>query len=159
MNSTLPLITIVTFLPLVGVLILLFQRKDDADLLKRTALTVAAVVFVVSLLFVVSLGSIGGFDLQQPGYQYHEKVAWIPAFGINYEVGIDGLSLLLVLLTTFLMPLAILSSWNSVKDRLKEYLIFLLVLETGMLGVFVSLDLFLFYVFWEVVLIPMYFLI
>ena len=159
MNSTLPLITIVTFLPLVGVLILLFQRKDDADLLKRTALTVAAVVFVVSLLFVVQIGSIGGFDLNQPGYQYYEKYAWIPAFNINYEVGIDGLSLLLILLTTFLMPLAILSSWNSVKDRLKEYLIFLLVLETGMLGVFFSLDLFLFYVFWEIVLIPMYFLI
>ena len=119
MNSTLPLITIVTFLPLVGVLILLFQRKDDADTLKRTALTVAAVVFVVSLLFVVQLGSIGGFDLNQPGYQYYEKYAWIPAFNINYEVGIDGLSLLLILLTTFLMPLAILSSWNSVKDRLK----------------------------------------
>jgi NADH-quinone oxidoreductase subunit M len=159
MNSTLPLITIVTFLPLVGAALLLFQRKDDADTLKRTALTAAALVFGASLLFVVRIGSIGGFDLTQAGFQYYEKRAWIETFQINYEVGIDGLSLLLVLLTTFLMPLAILSSWNSIQDRLKEYLIFMLVLETGMLGVFVSLDLFLFYVFWEIVLIPMYFLI
>jgi NADH-quinone oxidoreductase subunit M len=159
MNSTLPLITIVTFLPLVGAVLLLFQRKDDADMLKRTALMVAVAVFVASLLFVVRIGSIGGFDPSRAGFQYYEKHAWIETFNINYEVGIDGLSLLLVLLTTFLMPLAILSSWNSIKDRLKEYLIFMLVLETGMLGVFVSLDLFLFYVFWEIVLIPMYFLI
>ena len=82
----------------------------------------------------------------------------MPAFGIEYIVGIDGLSLFLVLLTTLLMPLAILASW-SIKDKVKEYLVFMLLLETGMLGAFVALDLFLFYVFWEVMLVPMYFLI
>ncbi len=158
MNS-LPLITIITFLPLVGAIILLFQRKEDTTTIKQTALIVSVLTFIVSLLFVVRVGSLGGFDFNQAGFQYAEKYVWIPAFGINYEVGIDGLSLLLVLLTTFLTPLAILSSFEAIKDRVKEYYIFMLVLETGMVGVFVSLDLFLFYVFWEVTLVPMYFLI
>jgi NADH-quinone oxidoreductase subunit M len=90
--------------------------------------------------------------------QLVERVPWMRFYGIQYLVGIDGISLFLVLLTTFLMPIAILASW-SVKDRIKEYLFFMLVLETGMLGAFVALDLFLFYVFWEVMLVPMYFLI
>ena len=155
MNLTnLPLISIVTFLPLVGALILAFQNREDSNGLKQTALVVSILTFIVSLGFVV-----GGFRFDQAGFQFKETYQWIEAFKINYEVGIDGISLLLVLLTTFLMPLAILSSWNSIKDRLKEYMVFMLILETGMLGVFVSLDLFLFYVFWEVVLIPMYFLI
>jgi NADH-quinone oxidoreductase subunit M len=90
--------------------------------------------------------------------QFVERIPWMPAFGIGYIVGIDGISLFLVLLTTFLMPLAIVASW-TVQDRIKEYHFFMLVLETGMLGAFVALDLFLFYVFWEVMLVPMYFLI
>ena len=90
--------------------------------------------------------------------QLVESLRWMPNFGINYIVGIDGISLFLVLLTTLLMPIAILASW-SVQDKVKEYLIFMLLLETGMLGAFVALDLFLFYVFWEVMLVPMYFLI
>ena len=91
--------------------------------------------------------------------QFEQLVTWIPSIGVNYHVGIDGISLFLVLLTTFLTPITILSSWNSIDRRVKEYFIFLLLLETGMLGVFVALDLFLFYVFWEVMLVPMYFLI
>jgi NADH-quinone oxidoreductase subunit M len=91
--------------------------------------------------------------------QFVERVPWIESYGIDYFVGIDGFSLLLVMLTTFLMPLAVLASWESITERLREYMIFMLLLETGMLGVFVSLDLFLFYVFWEAMLIPMYFLI
>lgn len=158
-QSPLPLITIVTFLPLVGAIYLLFQSRDDAAALKRAALIVSVITFVVSLLFVVRVGPIGGFDLAQPGFQYHERYDWIPAFHIGYEVGIDGISLLLVLLTTLLSPLAILSSFEAIKDRAKEYYIFMLILESGMLGVFVSLDLFLFYVFWEVTLVPMYFLV
>jgi NADH-quinone oxidoreductase subunit M len=155
MNLTnLPLITIVTFLPLVGVLIILFLNGEDKQAIKQTALIVSILTFIVSLGFVV-----GGFDRAQSGFQFVEKQPWIPAFGINYEVGLDGISLLLILLTTLLSPLAILSSFESIKDRLKEYYIFMLVLETGMLGVFISLDLFLFYVFWEVTLVPMYFLI
>ncbi len=155
MNLTnLPMTTIVTFLPLVGVLILLFQPREDTTTLKQTALVVSILTFVASLGFVL-----GGFNFNTASFQFAEKYPWIAAFGINYEVGIDGISLLLVLLTTFLLPLTILSSWNSVKDRLKEYLVFMLILESGMLGVFVSLDLFLFYVFWEVTLVPMYFLV
>ena len=155
MNLThFPLISLVTFLPTIGALIVAVQNKEDTNSLKQTALVVSILTFIVSLGFVV-----GGFDRTQAAYQFTEKYAWIPSFGINYEVGIDGISLLLVLLTTLLTPIAILSSWTSIKDRMKEYMVFLLILETGMLGVFVSLDLFLFYVFWEVTLVPMYFLI
>ena len=155
MNLThFPLISLVTFLPTIGALIVALQNKEDTNSLKQTALVVSILTFIVSLGFVV-----GGFDRTQAAYQFTEKYAWIPSFGINYEVGIDGISLLLVLLTTLLTPIAILSSWTSIKDRMKEYMVFLLILETGMLGVFVSLDLFLFYVFWEVTLVPMYFLI
>ena len=91
--------------------------------------------------------------------QFVENVPWIQTLGANYHVGIDGISLLLVLLTTLLGPLAILSSWDAIEDRVKEYYAFMLMLQTGMLGVFISLDFFLFYVFWEVMLVPMYFLI
>jgi NADH-quinone oxidoreductase subunit M len=149
-----PLISLVVFLPTIGALIVAFENKEDANTLKQTAMVVSVLTFIVSLGFVF-----GGFNRDLSGYQFTETYKWIPAFNINYEVGIDGISLLLVLLTTFLTPIAILSSWNSIKDRMKEYMVFLLFLETGMLGVFVSLDLFLFYVFWEVTLVPMYFLI
>src|SRR4030095_16937332 len=99
------------------------------------------------------------FDASKSGFQFIEKGSWIPSIGVQYFLGIDGISLLLILLTTLLGFLAILSSWTAVTDRVKEYYIFLLALQTGMLGVFVSLDLFLFYVFWEAMLVPMYFLI
>jgi NADH-quinone oxidoreductase subunit M len=91
--------------------------------------------------------------------QFVDRAVWVPQWGINYFLGVDGISLWLVLLTTLLLPIAILSSWNAIHDRLKEYLIFMLLLETGLVGVFVSLDAFLFYVFWEFTLVPMYFLI
>ena len=91
--------------------------------------------------------------------QFEQSVPWIPSLGVQYHVGIDGISLFLVLLTTVLTPIAILSSWNSIEKRVREYYLFMLMLETGMIGVFVALDLFLFYVFWEVMLVPMYFLI
>ena len=92
-------------------------------------------------------------------YQFEEQRAWIPSLGISYHLGIDGISLLLVLLTTFLMPLTLLASWHSIEKRWKEFAVTMLLLETGMLGVFVALDLFLFYVFWEAMLIPMYLII
>src|SRR2546426_6278019 len=91
--------------------------------------------------------------------QFVQNIPWIQTIGANYHVGIDGISLLLVMLTTLLGPLAVLSSWEAIHDRVKEYYVFMLMLQTGMLGVFVSLDFFLFYVFWEVMLVPMYFLI
>ena len=94
-----------------------------------------------------------------PGMQFEARRAWLPDWGISYHVGIDGLSLWLVILTTFLTPLALLGSWSSIDRRVKEFNVFMLLLEAGMLGVFVALDLFLFYIFWEAMLIPMYFLI
>jgi NADH-quinone oxidoreductase subunit M len=149
----LPLISIVTFLPLVGAVILLFVKKENADLIKRFTLVWTILTFVVSLGFLI------GFRIADPGFQFQESYPWIPQIGVGYQVGLDGINLLLILLTTGLMPLAILSSFNAITDRVKEYYIFLLLLEVGMLGVFVSLDLFLFYVFWEITLVPMYFLI
>ena len=149
----LPLITIVTFLPLVGAVLLFFVKKEHTETIKRFALIWTLITLVVSLGFLI------GFRPAYPGFQFSEQYSWIPQLNISYQVGLDGISLLLILLTTGLMPLAVLSSYNSITDRVKEYYIFMLLLETGMLGVFVSLDLFLFYVFWEVTLVPMYFLI
>jgi NADH-quinone oxidoreductase subunit M len=155
MNLTqIPLVTLITFFPLIGILFLLFTPKDREETIRRIAMAFSAITFILSLGLLF-----GGFDLNTAGFQFEENVAWIPAWGINYHVGVDGISILLVLLTTLIMPIAILSSWTSIKDRLREYMIFMLMLETAMLGVFVSLDLFLFYVFWEFSLVPMYFLI
>jgi len=105
------------------------------------------------------LGLFSGFDVSNPGYQFVEHAPWLPGWGIDYFVGIDGISLFLVLLTTFLMPIVLLASWNDITQSVRSYLFFMLFLETGMLGAFVSLNLFQFYVFWEVMLIPMYFII
>ena len=109
--------------------------------------------------FLVSLPLYFSFDASIADYQFVEQRPWIPSLGVTYHLGVDGISVLLVLLTTFLMPLVILSSWTSVESRWKEFAITMLLLETGMVGVFVSLDLFLFYVFWEAMLIPMYLII
>ena len=147
------IITLVTFFPLVGMLALLFVGKEEAK-------TVKLVGIVTSLLtFVFSLHLYFYFDNQAQGFQFVQNVVWIGNLNIGYHVGIDGLSLLMVLLTTFLTPLALLGTWNSVEHRIREYTMMILLLETGMIGVFVSLDLFLFYVFWEAMLIPMYFII
>ncbi len=141
-----------TFLPLAGAILLIFIPKERKDIHRLFALFVSLLTFALSL-FVFS-----AFDASRPEAQLIEKGMWL-GYGINYHVGVDGLSLLLVLLTTFLFPVAVLSGWHYIDQRVKEYHIFLLFLETGILGVFVSLNLFLFYVFWEVMLIPMYFLI
>jgi len=148
----LPIISFITFFPLAGAVILIFMNKEKRSLLLSFSLVIALITFVVSLLLYFN------FNSQTPDPQFVEKANWI-GYGINYHVGIDGISLFLVLLTTFLMPIAILSSWTYIQKRVKEYLIFMLLLETGIIGVFVSLNLFLFYVFWEAMLIPMYFLI
>lgn len=138
--------------PVIGALLLAFVPRHRIGTLFSIAFLASGVDFLWSLRIFNS------FDAGEGGMQFTERMAWIPAFGIEYSVGLDGISLFLVLLTTLLMPVAILASW-SVRDRVKEYLIFMLLLETGMLGAFVALDLFLFYVFWEVMLVPMYFLI
>jgi len=147
-----PILSIVTFLPLAGAVLFIFIPKEQKNLLKYLALFIALITFFASLPLFFNFNG----DTADP--QFVESADWI-GYGIQYYIGIDGISLLLIMLTTFLFPLAILSSWNSVQDRIKEYLIFMLILETGIIGVFVSLNLFLFYVFWEAMLIPMYFLI
>jgi NADH-quinone oxidoreductase subunit M len=147
------LLSLVTFLPTIGaVLVLLLPRRQEAATkLATVAITVAT--------FVISLPLYFRFDRASADYQFVEVKSWIPSLGVSYHVGVDGISVLLVLLTTFLMPLVILSSWHSVESRWKEFAITMLLLETGMIGVFVALDLFLFYVFWEAMLIPMYLII
>src|SRR5882724_12068422 len=149
----LPLLSVVTFLPGAAGLALLFVPRRAVGVLRGGSLAIAVVTFVLSLPLYV------GFDADVLGYQFEEHWRWMPTLGASYHVGVDGISLLLVLLTTFLMPLALASAWGSIEDRIKEFVATMLILETGMLGVFVSLDLFLFYVFWEAMLIPMYFII
>jgi NADH-quinone oxidoreductase subunit M len=147
------LLSTVTFLPALGaVLVFLLPRRAEA-LARQVALAVSVATFVVSLPLYF------GFNPATPDYQFVEQRAWMPTLGVAYHLGVDGISLLLVLLTTFLMPLALLASWSSVEARWKEFAITMLLLETGMVGVFVALDLFLFYIFWEAMLIPMYLII
>jgi NADH-quinone oxidoreductase subunit M len=150
------LLTYVIFLPLMGVMPILFipQKSDEGKNVIR------GISFVISVLvFLVSLRIFYGFDVKQPGLQFIEHYPWIPSYGITYFIGLDGLSFWLILLTTFLTPLTILSTWKAIDKRVKEFQIAMLVLETAMLGTFFALDLFLFYVFWELMLIPMYLII
>jgi NADH-quinone oxidoreductase subunit M len=152
MTANIPLTSIVTFLPLAGALLLVFFRGESVRAVRTAALAVSLLTFALSLFLFF------GFDGKAGLPEFTERASWLGR-GLNYHVGVDGISLFLVLLTTFLTPLALLSSWRAVTDRVKEFSFFMLVLETGMIGVFVSLNLFLFYVFWEAMLIPMYFLI
>lgn len=147
------LLLLTLLIPLVtaGVLMLLPAENRRAHRMVSTVGSIAA--------FLVSLGLWFQFDKGNAGFQFLTDVTWISSLDVGFRFGIDGMSLLLVLLTTFIMPIAIMSSWEPIKDREKLYYIMLMILEFGMLGVFVSLDTFLFYVFWELVLIPMYFLI
>jgi NADH-quinone oxidoreductase subunit M len=148
-----PILSLLIFLPLAGAILLLVINKEKAATLRAVALVVSLVEFFVSLpLFFV-------FDSRSGSMQFVEDYWWIKDYGISYKLGIDGISLLLVLLTTFLTVLCILSSWKAITVRVKEFMISFLFLETGMLGALVSLDLVLFYVFWEMMLIPMYLLI
>ena len=146
------LLTILVFLPVAGALAVALMPRGAVRAQKLVGLAVTTVVFAASLALV------WGFKAG-PGMQFEARRAWLADWGISYHVGIDGLSLWLVILTTFLTPLALLGSWSSIDRRVREFNIFMLLLEAGMLGVFVALDLFLFYIFWEAMLIPMYFLI
>ncbi|MGA3201031.1 MAG: NADH-quinone oxidoreductase subunit M [Bryobacteraceae bacterium] len=145
---------LVLFLPLFGFLLLLLTPKDNPVVLRWTAMAISLVVFAVSL------GLLAPYWFAYPsGYTFQTYKAWINFPPIHYHVGLDGLSLWLVLLTTFLTPIAVAISWKYIELRVKEYFAFLILLEFGLIGVFISIDLFLFYVFWEVALVPMYFLI
>jgi NADH-quinone oxidoreductase subunit M len=145
-------LTLLLAIPVIGALALLLVSRRQRRLLFAVALIVSSANFLWSLKI------LSQFDGSKGEMQLIERVPWMPFYGIEYAVGIDGISLFLILLTTLLMPIAILASW-SVHEKVKQYLFFMLLLETGMLGAFVALDLFLFYVFWEIMLVPMYFLI
>jgi NADH-quinone oxidoreductase subunit M len=147
------LLSTLVFFPALGALGLLILRGDDHVWIRRLALTVSLAEFAFSLLL------FGKVPVNVAGYPLQEYVRWINLPPINYHLGIDGISLFLVILTTFLTPISILASWKSIEHRVKEFFVMLLLLEVGVIGVFVSLDLFLFFVFWEVMLIPMAFLI
>src|SRR2546426_855055 len=147
------ILSAVLFTPLVGALLLLLIPRQ-----RENAHKIAGNVFGM-LGFLVSLPLLRWFKPEGGGFTFEEAADWIPSIGAKYHLGIDGISLLLVMLTTFLGMIAILSSWSAIHLRTKEYYILLLLLQTGMIGVFVALDFFLFYVFWEVMLVPMYFLI
>jgi NADH-quinone oxidoreductase subunit M len=149
-----PILSWIVWLPAAGGLIILFfVKKQQENLVKWLANIFAFAGFAISLPLWFT------FDAAGPQFQFIERYEWIPSIGVRYFLGIDGISLLLVLLTTMLGFIAVLSSWTAITDRIKEFYVFMLLLQTGMLGVFVSLDFFLFYVFWEVMLVPMYFLI
>jgi NADH-quinone oxidoreductase subunit M len=157
MFQNIPILSIICYVPLVGALFVIFAMKGDtpsgAAGIRKFATAVAGIDFLISLPL--------WFAFQRGGelFQFRESHSWIESIGARYDFGIDGIALLLILLTTLLGLLAFLSSWSAIHTREKEYYIFLLLLQTGMLGVFMTLDFFLFYVFWEVMLVPMYFLI
>ena len=151
-----PILTIVTFLPLFGALFLLMIRGED-EVVAQNARHVS--LWVTGFTFLVSLTLLIGFDPQIPGYQFEETAEWLPGTGIGYHMGVDGISMPFVLLSTFLTPLSILASWKAIKVRVREYVIAFLVLETMMVGMFASLDMLMFYLFFEAVLIPMFIII
>src|SRR5256885_2627748 len=146
-------LSIILFTPLAGALILLLVNKQNENAIRWIANLVALIGFAISVPL--------WFRYQPSGadFQFVERAPWIPSVGAEYFLGVDGLSTLLILLTTMMGFIAILSSWTAITERLKEYYIFLLILQTGMIGAFVSLDFLLFFLFWEVMLVPMYFLI
>ncbi len=151
-----PILTSIVALPVAGAILLLLVKGDEersAPLVRNIALMVSVLVFAETLLLWAR------FNTGSSEFQFVERHAWIPAFGIEYFVGVDGISLLLLVLTAFLTPLALLGSWESVHKHTRAFSIFVLLLESAMMGVFISLDLFLFYIFWDAMLVPMYFLI
>ncbi len=146
---TLPLVSLTIFSPLVGAILIAFVPRERPDVARWLALATTLVAFAFSLIM------LAGFRTAATGFQFTEDVPWIPYFGIHYQVGVDGISILLIVLTTLLTAISVLASFRPIQERVKEYMITFLVLEIGMIGVFAALDLFLFYVFWELVLVPM----
>ena len=148
-----PILSLILFTPLVGALLLLFVSKRQENLIRWIANIFAGIGFVVS----VPLWF--WYDPANAHFQFVERIPWIPSVGAEYFLGVDGFSVLLILLTTMMGVIAILSSWTAITERVKEFYIFLLILQAGMIGAFISLDFLLFFLFWEVMLVPMYFLI
>jgi NADH-quinone oxidoreductase subunit M len=152
-HSSSHLLSVILFTPLVGALLLLFIPRESQILHRLVGNLFGVLGFLVSLPLVLH------FPVGSSGYEFRESIEWIPSIGATYSLGADGISVLLVMLTTFVGMIAIAFSWDAIHQRTKEYYILLLLLQTGMLGVFLALDFFLCYVFWEVMLVPMYFLI
>jgi NADH-quinone oxidoreductase subunit M len=140
-----PILSLITWLPLLGALSLLFFIPKDQRGVTRLFASIWAL-----LCFLVSLPLLWNFNKNLPGLQFIEDYTWIPSLGIRYQLGVDGISLLLIILTALLGAIAVFSSWNAIEERSKEYYVFLLMLQTGMIGTFAAADMFLFYVFWEV---------
>src|SRR3954453_3441954 len=147
------LLSILLLMPLAGLLVLFLIPGKNKDVVRVWANLVSLAGFLISIPLVLR------FQNGTPGFQFEERFDWIPTLGAHYHIGIDGISLLLIMLTTLMGFIAILCSWSAIQDRPKEYYAMFLLLQTGMLGVFMSLDFFLFYIFWELVLVPMYFII
>ena len=147
------LLSIILFTPLAGAVALLFVNKRNENAIRWIANLFALAGFLVSLPLWFA------YDYRDPSWQFVERAPWIPSIGAEYLLGVDGFAALLILLTTLMGTIAVLSSWTAIKERVKEYYVFLLILQTGMIGAFVSLDFLLFFLFWEVMLVPMYFLI
>lgn len=147
------LLSVLVFFPVVGAAALMMLRGDDHKFIRSIAMLVSVAEFLFSLLL------LRGVPIGSSGYQLEEFAKWIAAPPIHYHLGVDGISMFLVLLTTFLTPISVLASWQSIQHRVKEFFVMLLLIEVGVVGVFLSLDLFLFFLFWELILIPMAFLI
>ena len=148
-----PLLSLLVLTPVAGALLLALLPAEPVRGVRRAALVLSLVPFALSLLV------LAGFDGASADFQMVERARWIPGWGVEYHLGIDGISLFLVLLTTFLTPVVVLSCWGDVHARVKEFFVLMLLLEAGMIGTFLALDLFLFYVFWEAMLVPMVLLI
>lgn len=147
------LLLLVLGLPLIGSIILLFVNRENTKFFKWFSFCISSITFIVSLLLLV------WFDFNKTDFQYYYESIWIESFNAGFRIGVDGISILLVMLTTFISPITLLSSFSAIAQREKEYFILLLLLQFAMTGVFVALDMLLFYIFWELILIPMYFII
>ena len=155
--NEIPLLSLLTFLPLIGAgMILFLARGSEVDIARNSRW---GAIWTSGVTFVVSIPLWFKFDQTSAKFQFVEKLEWMPQFGISYHMGVDGISLLFVMLTSLLTPICILASWDSIKDRVKEFMISFLILETFMIGMFCALDLFVFYIFFEAVLIPMFIII
>jgi len=151
LNTGFPILSVIIFLPLAGALLLLFTKNDT--ICKNIALLVTSLVAIISICLIF------GFDKSSAQFQFGEHYSWINTLNINYTIGVDGISILLILMTTFIMPFCVLASWSYIKTRIQAFMICMLIMETAMIGVFAALDFVLFYVLWEAMLIPMYMLI
>ena len=147
------MLSILIFLPIIGALFLLLIPKDQGEMIKRVAFFISLLVLALSLSLFVT------YEAGTAGFSELEKVDWLPSLGISYQVGVDGISLFLVMLTTVIVPILLFAPWEAIKERIKLFSVMILLLEGAVVGVFLALDLILFYVFWEMMLIPMYFII